>query len=306
MSGPAPRIAVLIACHNRRALTLACLDRLMRQPLFRAEQLFLVDDGSSDGTGAAVRALLPAATVLAGDGTLFWNGGMRLAWAAARERGGFDHYLWLNDDVALADDCLAMLVADAAVAAAPDGAVVVAAATTSPDGRTITYGGHRRPRADRPLRLTLVAPDGTPQPVATVSGNIVLVSAAAERRLGLLDPWFEHIYGDLDYGLRAHAAGIPVVLASRAGGCCAANAAAGTALEPGLGRLARLRRHQAQSRRVHGRDWRRLVARHGGGWLARLGHRVMPVLRLLLDRPARHAAPLALVPDHVLGKHDEL
>src|SRR5688500_4668302 len=108
------QIAVLMTCHNRKALTLACLEMLRRQPLFAAENLFLVDDGSSDGTGDAVRQAFPTANVVQGDGSLFWNGGMRLAWDRAKAAGrDFDFYLWLNDDVKLSPDALDMLVADA-------------------------------------------------------------------------------------------------------------------------------------------------------------------------------------------------
>lgn len=284
MSQDRPRIAVLMTCHNRRGLTLACLARLVRQDLFDPTRLYLVDDGSSDGTGAAVRAMLPQARVIEGDGTLFWNGGMRLAWEMAKQQGGHDFYLWLNDDVALTDDCLAMLVADAQALAPRGGAVIVAAATTDPDQATITYGAQRRPRADRPLRFDLMAANGQPQPADTISGNIVLVSAAAEARLGNLSPQFEHIYGDLDYGLRARAAGIPVALASRIGGTCTANIVTGSSLDRGLSRRARIARYRAEQRKVHARDWRRFAALHGGGALRQLGHRIMPYLRLLLDR----------------------
>lgn len=59
--GPAPaEIAVLMTCHNRRALTVRCLESLAAQPGFTASALFLVDDGSSDGTGDAVGRGCPA------------------------------------------------------------------------------------------------------------------------------------------------------------------------------------------------------------------------------------------------------
>ena len=131
---------------------------------------------------------------------------------------------------------------------------------------------------------------GNPIPADTVSGNIVLVSAAAERVLGNLLPDFEHIYGDLDYGLRARMAGVPVLLASRPGGTCAANATTGSSLDPELSLFRRLALYRAETRKIHGRDWRRFVALHGGGAAAQLGHWLMPYLRLLLARPNRHAA----------------
>lgn len=293
---PAPaRIAVLMTCFNRRDLTVACLERLAREPLFDPSGLFLVDDGSSDGTGDAVRALLPAANVIRGDGSLFWNGGMRLAWDSARASGRpFDFYLWLNDDVVLEEGTLAMLVEDADACVRRGEAVIVSAAVREPGAQTITYGAQVRPDpSGKPLRMMLLAPEGRPIPADTVSGNVVLVSAAAEARLGNLIPDFEHIYGDLDYGLRAGKAGVPMFLASRVGGTCAANSVSGSSHDETLGLAARLKKRWAEDRKVHARDWRRFVALHDSRPLAGLRHRVAPYLRLLVQRPNRYGTTVA-------------
>ncbi len=282
------RIAVLMTCFNRRELTLRCLHALAGQPGFRGADLFLVDDGSRDGTGDAVRALLPEAHVIRGDGNLFWNGGMRLAWDTARATAGrFDFYLWLNDDVELADGALAMLVADADRMVSRGDPVIVAAATADPATGEINYGAHRRVSAARPLRLVLMQPVGEPVAAGTISGNIVLVSAAAEARLGNLSPVFRHIYGDLDYGFRARQAGVPVVLASYAGGTCAGNSVAGTSLDAALPRRTRLALRLREDRRVHAADWRNFVRVHGGRRLAVVGYTLAPYLRILFNRPHR-------------------
>lgn len=286
------RIAVLMTCFNRRALTIGCLETLRNQAWFREEDLFLVDDGSSDGTGEAVLAAMPGANVIRGDGALFWNGGMRLSWESAKASGRvFDFYLWLNDDVRLAPDAVAMLVADADSVTPRGGAVIVAAATTEPGEDTITYGAHRLPDASRPLRMRLMMPEGKPARADTISGNIVLVSAAAEARLGNMIPDFEHIYGDLDYGLRATASDIPVALASRPGGTCGANPITGSSIDPSMSKIARLRRRWKESAKVHARDWRRFVKLHGkGGALTELAHRAAPYINILRDgRQAPHA-----------------
>lgn len=286
------RVAVLMTCHNRRETTRVCLTTLRGQFGIAPEDVFLVDDGSTDGTADAARAALPGITVINGDGSLFWNGGMRLAWNRAKASGrAYDFYLWLNDDVSLEPGALEMLVTDADATVSRGGSVIVAAATTEPGEQKITYSGHVRPDPSRPLRLSLVAPRGEPRPVETFSGNIVLVSADAERILGNLRPDFEHIYGDLDYGFRARAAGIPVVLASRPGGSCEANSVTGSSLDPDLGKLARLRIRWQESKKVHARDWQRFVELHGsGGALRGLAMRAAPYLRIIADRPNRHGS----------------
>jgi GT2 family glycosyltransferase len=271
-----------MTCHNRRELTLRCLKSLAEQPCFRPENLFLVDDGSSDGTGDAVTAMLPAAHVIEGNGHLFWNGGMRLAWEAALAAPAeFTHYQWLNDDVVLHSGALSALLTDASAVMPADGAVILVGATVDPDSGELTYGGQRASKRSRPLRLKVVAPTGTPEPVQTVSGNVVLVSAAAARRLGNLDPMFEHIYGDLDYGFRAGAAGIPIYQASVVVGTCSGPSPITDTRGTPQGRWGRIRAKLRADKTVHGRDWRRFLRRHSGlgplWWLYTLS----PYVRLL-------------------------
>ena len=276
-----PRVAVLMTCHNRRTLTVRCLESLRAQTADADIALFLVDDGSSDGTADAVRAVWPAAQIIPGDGALFWNGGMRLAWETAAEAGPFDHYLWLNDDVVLDPGALDRLLCEAAALAGADGAVIVAGSTRRPGCQEVTYGGQQRTNRRRPLRLTLAPPGATPVAVDTVSGNIVLVSAAAFARLGNLLPAFVHIFGDLDYGLRARAAGVPVFAGSGFFGECEGPDMSGTSLDPRLSRGHRLRLRWAEERKVHARDWRTFVARHAGAGPLRIVYSLSPWWRIL-------------------------
>ena len=262
MSQP-PQVAVLMTCHNRRALTLRCLESLRAQQGDAEIALFLVDDGSSDGTADAVREVWPAAHVIPGDGSLFWNGGMRLAWETAAQAGSFDHTLWLNDDVVLEPGALERLLREAAVLADADGAVILAGSTRSPGTHEVSYGGQHRPNPQRPLRLTVAPPGSAPIAVESVSGNIVLVSAAAFARLGNLSPAFVHIFGDLDYGLRARAAGIPIYAGSGFFGECEGPDITGTSLDPRLSRRGRMALRWREERKLHARDWRTFVARHG-------------------------------------------
>lgn len=285
----APRIAVLIACHDRRETTQACLRSLAGQAHFDEANLYLVDDGSKDGTADMVRRLMPRATVLSGNGDLYWNGGMNLAWRATNAAGTeFTHVLWLNDDVVLHDRALDRMVKDSA--ASPDGAIIVGATHSHGDRDAITYGGHIAMRRDRPLRFSLARPSGTPQPVDTMSGNVVLVPILASRRIGHLDPAFRHIFGDLDYGLRARHAGIPVLLASQPAGTCEANPLSGSWDDDSASRLARIARRLKYEKSIHARDWRVLVRRWDNSLTARARHVIAPYARIMAGRPNRHAS----------------
>ena len=88
---------VVIPVHNRREVTVRCLRCLEAGGVFAWATVIVVDDGSTDGTGEAVRAAHPAAVLLTGDGNLWWGGAIRLGMDHAC-RGGAACVCWLNDD----------------------------------------------------------------------------------------------------------------------------------------------------------------------------------------------------------------
>ena len=104
-------IATIITCHNRKEKTLTCLTDLMNQDVISDIDLnvYLVDDGSTDSTGNAVKQNFPQVNVLQGDGTLYWNGGMRFAFSEAM-KNNYDYYLWLNDDTFLYSNAIKLLL----------------------------------------------------------------------------------------------------------------------------------------------------------------------------------------------------
>ncbi len=274
------RVAAIVACHNRKPLTLRLLRALQAQHGVFDLSVVLFDDGSTDGTGDAVRAQFPEVEILRGTGDAFWNGGMYRAWQQALALKP-EAYLWLNDDVALDGDALVRLrdAWAAAEAAGPDGALVLAGATRSAAGE-VTYGGLRRERSPLALRFVRVPPAAAPVRVDTLNGNIVLVSAGAAARVGILDPGFFHMDGDVDYGLRATRAGVPVLLLPGTLGICEANPPADLARMP----LAARWRHIFRSPRgIHPASWWRLTRRHSGIWLPL--HFLLPYRKLFY--PAR-------------------
>ncbi|MDB5917987.1 MAG: hypothetical protein JWR40_2221 [Massilia sp.] len=224
-----PAIAVILTCFNRRQKTLACIDAVLAQTAFDevALDFFVTDDGSSDGTADALIARHAAIRLLKGDGSLFWNGGMRLAWAEAF-KGDHDFFLWLNDDTFLYPGTLRRMLDTHAAAARANGmAGIVVGSTHDEAGRT-SYGGERQRSRLRPLTLVQLDPQDEVQQCDTFNGNCVLISRQAAARLGNLDPGFVHAMGDTDYGLRARKAGIAMwVMPGYAGRCVNDGGAAG-------------------------------------------------------------------------------
>lgn len=234
MRGPAPlsemseyvrsseqRFAALLTCHNRRDQTLRCLSSLAMAKEMVSRRVmvdtFLVDDGCSDGTAAAIRSRFPDVNVIAGTGNLFWCGGMRLAWTHAAAHD-YDGYLWLNDDVTLDEDALERLLDASSRLSREDGAVIVVGATRAEEAGAViaaTYGG---------LDSQGVMPaSAAVRRIELFNGNIVLVSRRAFQVLGGLSKAYTHGLADIDYGVRAKKASVPVWLAAGSLGRCSGN-----------------------------------------------------------------------------------
>jgi GT2 family glycosyltransferase len=215
------RTAVLMACHDRMPLTLRCLESLFaaaaRGHGLGGIDVFLVDDGCKDGTGDAVRSRFPQVRVLRGSGSLYWCGGMRKAWDAAAA-GDYDAYLWLNDDVALHEEALAVLSSTLEEGRREDGrGGIVVGSTLSGHGEGVvtSYGAMGPSGVEKPGE--------TARKIEHFNGNIVLVSRDAYDILGNLSAAYTHGLGDIDYGIRAKRKGVPVRLAAGHQGRCAPN-----------------------------------------------------------------------------------
>lgn len=255
------RIAALLACHNRVDRTLACLASLSDQTWSGGDvSIVLVDAASNDGTAEQVRCLYPDATVIERGPELYWNGGMRVAVAHARELQP-DYYLWLNDDVELDPDALQRLVdCDRQLASARSAPTIVAGATRDPEDGGLTYGGVVRPDRLRRMRYQLVQQSELPQRVETMNGNCVLVPRSVVGRIGNLAPVYTHGMGDYDYGHRANRAGCEVWVAPGTVGTCSRNPVADRAAS-----LADFRqRTTSPTGGLPPAEWRTFVRRWGG------------------------------------------
>ena len=258
------RIAVLIACHNRREMTLACLDALRNQEPVSGvtTEVYLVDDGSTDGTAGAVRRRYPDVVLFQGDGTLYWCGGMRAAFSEA-VKGDYDGYWWLNDDTFLHPRAMRVLLETRRRLLAATGREgIVVGSTCDPDTGELTYGGKVRIRPGNPLACRAFRPADEPLPCDVFNGNCVLVPRAVARELGNLSGEYTHLIGDIDYGLRAAEKGIPCWVAPGYLAVCRGHPTPEWAL-PGLSLAERLKRlHSPKG--PPPREWRIFVRRHGG------------------------------------------
>jgi len=212
---PIPTIAVLITCHNRKDKTIQCLTALYIQQGLNKDyklEVFLVNDASTDGTGEAVKNQFPEVNIILGNGNLFWNRGMHLAWETAAVTKDFDYYLWLNDDTFLENNAIQFLLHEKFSDA------IVSGTTQSQHDQKATYGGYTNK-----LRKLLI-PNGNYQKSDYCNGNCVLIPKKVFHKLGNLDPIFHHALGDFDYSLRARKKGIDILVAPEFIGYCETHA----------------------------------------------------------------------------------
>ena len=204
------KLAVLMTCHNRREKTFRSLAALF-SALPEAEldaSVHLVDDGSSDGTGDAVRQAYPSVSVITGDGPLFWTRGMRTAWEDALKKDA-DFYLWLNDDTVLHPFAVSHLLE---ASLRMEHAAVICGSTCHPGTDEWTYGGTA---GGKP-----VIPDGTLRECELCHGNILWVPRRVVERIGILDGFYLHALGDYDYSRTARERGIKLRVAPACLGTC--------------------------------------------------------------------------------------
>jgi GT2 family glycosyltransferase len=253
-------IAVLITCHNRLEKTLSCLRSiyLCKLPSQMVLKVFLVDDGSSDGTTSAVMANFPEVNIIKGNGNLYWNRGMHLAWQTALLNKSFDYYLWLNDDTYLFENGLLELLELAGVM--QDSALICGSVSDPADGR-FTYGGCKLNVKRRGIP---VLPNGDIQECDLINGNCVLVPKFVVDKIGILDPVFKHAIGDYDYGLRAKRAGIKLFITRCYIGSCSKNISLPLWCRPGEKFGRRLKNLYSPLGNSEPITYSRFVARHFG------------------------------------------
>ncbi|HKV98184.1 MAG TPA: glycosyltransferase family 2 protein [Vicinamibacterales bacterium] len=115
----APNLEVVIVSYNTRAQTLACLESLFAAPPAGLGRVFVVDNGSADGSVEAIRRTWPAVEVFAQD----VNIGFGAANNVAMRQASAALVLLLNSDTIVPagalDTLVARLEATGAVAAGP-------------------------------------------------------------------------------------------------------------------------------------------------------------------------------------------
>ena len=228
--------AVVVPSFNHADDTITCLRGLWNADP-RPGQVLLVDDASTEDAVARIAAwaqntgidhqAVSVSALLRGTLPKRWltiaiaetnsgfvqvcNAGLRYV----RDFTGAPFVLLLNNDTEIAPDYFAELAK--ALARAPSTGLLTGSIYEW-DRSTLSYGGASyNPLRAMPLHKFELPDTDEPTDTAFVSGCSMLISRPVLERVGLLAECFQPIYvEDVDYSLRARAAGFPVMIARSA------------------------------------------------------------------------------------------
>jgi GT2 family glycosyltransferase len=255
------RVALVMPVHNRRKITLQALASLHRIDRTGLDvDIVVVDDGSTDGTSAAIRREFPETRVIAGDGTLHYTAGTNRAIAAAMERAP-DYVVAMNDDSIFHSAFLQRLVGCAE--AHPRSIVGALLLLWNEPHRVFQvglvwdtwFGGWRVPQ-----HLDAWSVPATPWEVEAIAGNCVLYPAAAIREVGLMDEArFPYGFADAAYTVKMRKARWRLLIEPRARVWCEPNRYPAPLRSQPIGEVARTvfadTRHPLNLKRLFVTSW---------------------------------------------------
>jgi GT2 family glycosyltransferase len=214
-----PLVAIVVLTWNQRDLTLDCLASLteMYYPADRL-QIIVVDNGSKDGTAAAVRARFPTATVLENGENLGFAEGNNVGIRHALQ-GPAEYVMLLNNDTVVDRAMLRELLAVMQVQA--DVGIVGPKMLYFEPPDLIWCAGNRLDwRTGGSIRLQAEQPDNdldqTPIEVDFITACGILLRRQVIEQIGLLDPRFFIYYEETDWCMRARGRGWKILYVPRA------------------------------------------------------------------------------------------
>jgi GT2 family glycosyltransferase len=279
-------LAIIMTCYNRRDITLNCLRTLYQETT--PFDVYLTDDGSSDGTTLAIKAEFPDVEILQGDGNLFWGGGMRLAFAEAI-KNQYSYYLWLNDDTFLEPNTLGnLLKIHQSLTQQGHANSILVGTTRDPITGRATYGGAIKSKKWYSNKFEFLEPSSVLQKCDAMFGNCVLIPNSVVAKVGNIDSAFIHSLGDLDYALRARKSACEIWIAPGYVGSCSKNSIRNSWADTELHLLERLKK-VTQIKGFPLKPWTVFCMRHSGPfWLL---YWFLPYIRAIIGYRNLAASP---------------
>ena len=199
-----PNVVVLMACHNRAAITQKFFTSFLASNRDNFTFEFVVcDDGSTDGTAKILESQPIPIKIVKGTGNLYWAKSMALA--EAQIESCPDGILWVNDDLQLSSNAFEILFNG--LLARPN-SVLVGQVADKQSGEII-YGGYKR-LGRHPLKVKLRREDSGYLNMDSFNGNFVYIPTQIRLAVGPINSLYQHAYADIDYGYRVVKAGYPI------------------------------------------------------------------------------------------------
>lgn len=227
-------IGVILTCYNRVKQTIECLSAFktiiekynssVSENNAMDYHIYLTNDGCTDGTEEEARNLFSQSklTIVKGNGSLFWAGGMRKAWNKAIDsRINYDYFLLLNDDTTPLPNLIDELMAcdKYAMEKYHKHGVYSGICCSKKNPHLMTYGGHKITNSFK-FTIQKLKPNGKVQECDMTNANILLVHRDVVNAIGIFYDGYVHGIADIDYSIIAKKKGFPVLLTPNFCGKC--------------------------------------------------------------------------------------
>ena len=226
------KVAIIVSCFNRKAMTQRCLLQLHQQAMKFTEHSFVFwvfDDASTDGTQEMIKKDFSSVRLMCSQGGLYWCKSMhKVMKEAVKEE--FDLYLMINDDVDFEEDALKIMLKSYRRASK---SCAIVGATRKVLKNEVSYGG-------RTKEGQLLVPNTELQECVWANWNCFLVDREVIKEVGIIDGKYQHSWGDFDYSNRMKRKNYPIYLALDYVGKCDTNSIDGTFKDTKIGKSKQL------------------------------------------------------------------
>lgn len=195
------KLNIYVLNWNQADLTIDCVDSLITQTASINIEIFIIDNGSTDGSVEIFKEIFPQIKILANVKNLGFQGGMNVGIRHAMENSA-DYVLLLNNDTIADPDMIGNLLLNK-----PDAAALVSPAIFYHDDRNVlcSLGGKYSPVFLEIIgqnKKNITLPDDVKQ-YEFLPSHAWLIKTEIFSTVGLLDESFFPIYyDDLDFCLR--------------------------------------------------------------------------------------------------------
>jgi len=208
------RILAVLPVYNRKKASLNCLSQLdeLDKEGYKLD-IFVIDDGSNDGTSDAIKSDYPDAVVIRGSGDLWWGGAVNIGFQYALKHAHDFVYL-LNDDIdIMPHETLLNLYMTL-----KDNRNAVCSSVFLKENDQIFFAGYRIEGRLKKMINQLRGINIHLRPselieADSLSSRSVLVPTDIIRHVGLFDTkHFPHNYSDTDYFVRVKKQGYSLIV----------------------------------------------------------------------------------------------